>query len=1165
MREIKRNDLFRMAAHEKGTEELIAAVSSGRSCRLNVTGPSEEMKVFLWACTSELSGKSAVIVLSDELAVRKVESGLLELGTENVSVFSQREYNLIEAEASGREAEFKRLAFLDSLLSGKKGIYLVTAGAALSRLMPPGDFRRLTVTVKTGMDTGPEDLCMKLLAAGYERTHTTDAPGLFSRRGDIVDVVLPEETLLAPSERSGIRISFFGDEADAVKRFSLDSQRTLGMISEARIYPAREVLISDDNREAVADSVERCGTAASESVCLHDCERIRSGLEFPGTDRYIHLIYTVSSDVFGYMPEDRTFLVLDEMQRIRDRMDSRLADFYEGYKSLLEKGKILPCTEEILYKPHEILKAADSYKRILHFSFIASSGSGIPSAGALRITGRDCPSWRGNESHLAADLADYIRQGIKPVLATDNTDREEKITALLTEKGIFPDILRMPLRDGFEYPGAGFILIGESRIFGSSKKKTVRHREKGIRIDLFSDLKPGEAVVHDVHGIGRYCGLKQVESGGMVRDYLKIEYLGGDSLYISTDNLDQIQKYVGSEGRQPKLSKLGGQEWNRLKEKARSSIKELATDLVKLYAERMALRGYSFSPDTVWQHEFEDSFTYELTSDQERSTREIKEDMESEKVMDRLLCGDVGFGKTEVAFRAVFKCVMDGKQAAILVPTTVLANQHYETLTERLKDFPVKSGLLSRFAADASVRETKKQLAGGSMEIVIGTHMLLSEGVRFKDLGLLVIDEEQRFGVDHKEKLKDLFPAVDVLTLTATPIPRTLHMSMSGIRDISVLEEPPPDRRAVQTYVMEYDKGIVAEAMLREISRKGQVFYLFNNTSKISEKAAEIEKMLPGARVAAAHGKMRERELEQIISDFIRDEYDILVCTTIIESGIDMPNVNTIIVENAERFGLAQLYQLKGRVGRSGRQAYAYITYDHNKILTEVAEKRLAAIRDFTELGSGFKIALRDLEVRGAGNLLGAEQHGHMDSVGYDLYCRMLDEEISIRSGKAAEPSYEAVVEIQIDAYIPSSYVSDEAERMDMYRKIAGISGREAYFDVLDEIEDRYGDIPENVMTLSKISYIRNAAAKAGFSRIWVKGEAVVLTYREGCAPDMQKLSLVLNSKAYKGRVLFNAGTKPYLVLRGAAVTVQDVPDQVSEVLAVLTGDLQEAEAKKAI
>lgn len=1148
MHEISCNDLLSIASNDPQYKKLLDHIEADNRQHINVNGPPDPLKNFIWSALCRDTGKNAVIIVSDELRARAVQSGLRNFSNENTLIFRQREYNLIDADASSRDAEFERLTALSGLAAGNKGIYIVTAGASLSRLMPPRLFDSLTMHIRTGMDQDPDLLCQGLLAAGYERVKITDAPGQFARRGDIVDIVLPCEIRLSPSERTGIRVSFFGDETDSLKRFDLSSQRSIEMLQDISIYPAREVLIPQEETKAISSEVMVSSGNMADAIRHHDSERISQGIHFSGVDRYIPLIYSEAATVFDYVQPDRFFIVIDEISRVKDRMDARLADFYEGFKNLLEKSKILPCSENILFRPSEIFIHLEKQAGLIHFAYLLSSGNGLPGAKEIKIAGRESGTWRGHENRLAEDIGEFIRTGLRPVISAGNAERQQKLSTMLAQQDVFPEFVNLPVKTGFDYSGAGMVLIGEEQIFGAQRSVKKKH-SKGISIDLFSDLKTGDPVVHELHGIGRYCGLSSVESGGMRRDYLKIEYAAGDSLYISTDNLDQIQKYVGSEGREPKLSKLGGQDWYKLKEKAHSSIKTLATNLIKLYAERMAIQGFRFSPDTVWQREFEDSFMYEDTSDQERSTREIKEDMESSKVMDRLLCGDVGFGKTEVAFRAVFKCIMDGKQAAILVPTTVLAQQHYETLTARLKDFPVKVGLLSRFASDAMIKETRRKLATGELEIVIGTHRILSEDVRFKNPGLLVIDEEQRFGVDHKEKLKDLFPSVDVLTLTATPIPRTLHMSMSGIRDISVLEEPPPDRRPVQTYVIEYDEGIVAEAMLREISRRGQIFYLFNNTSRMPDKVAEIEKMLPGARVVYAHGKMKEKELEDVIDEFVHGHADILVCTTIIESGIDMPNVNTIIVENAERFGLSQLYQLKGRVGRSDRQAYAYITYRHDKVLTEIAEKRLSAIRDFTELGSGFKIALRDLEVRGAGNLLGAEQHGNLDSIGYDLYCRMLEEEIASQSGKQKEKTQGAVVEIDIDAYIPAGFVPDEGERMDMYRRIAQITDMQVYMDVIDEITDRYGEAPSNVITLARISFIRNFAGRCGFSRVWIKGDSVVLTYRDGFKPDMEALANAINSVEHKGQILFNAGTKPYVVIRHAAKDISKTPANVFKAL----------------
>ena len=801
---------------------------------------------------------------------------------------------------------------------------------------------------------------------------------------------------------------------------------------------------------------------------------------------------------------------------------------------------MLPVTAGVSFRGADAMIRIDRIARkglAVSLCSIGSSGNGLPGGAEVAIPGRASEHYRGQVDKLAAVAKDRSARGLRTWIFAGSPTRAARLSEELAAAGADAGrvtVLDRTLTLGFESPGAGMLCIGGHDVFGADRPRR-RRRHAGMKIDLFSDLSPGDLVVHEAHGIGRYEGLTSLEASGAKRDYLKIAYGGEDTLFIPMEALDQIQKYVGAEGRVPKLSKLGGKEWEKLKDRARESVKKLAADLVKLYAERAAVKGHPFAPDTVWQREFEENFPFEETEDQLRSIEEIKRDMESEKVMDRILCGDVGFGKTEVAFRAIFKCVTDGKQAAMLAPTTVLTQQHYENLVRRLEGFPVKVGLLSRFATETHQKEALRGARTGAVDVVVGTHRLLSKDVQFKDLGLLVVDEEQRFGVDHKEALKVIRPDVDVLTLTATPIPRTLHMSLSGIRDISVLEEPPHDRMPVQTYVMEFDEEIVTEAMLREITRRGQVFYLFNDTRRIADKAAEIARHLPGARVVYAHGKMGERELEDVISAFTRDEYDILVCTTIIESGIDMPNVNTIVVEDADRLGLAQLYQLRGRVGRSDRQAYAYVTYRRDKVLTEQSEKRLSAIRDFTELGAGFKIALRDLEVRGAGNLLGAEQHGHLDAVGYDLYCRMLEEAILEEKGETKAVTAQAAVDLAIDAYLPTAYVPDEGQRMDMYRRIATISTAEERSDVLDELEDRYGDLPSQAGTLADIAYVRAAAGRLGFSRVSQNAGGVLLAFAESRKPDMGMLSKAMNLPAFKGRLLFNAGTKPYLLFRGAA------------------------------
>lgn len=1149
MTEVSLNDLFDLAKKESAFANIIHAIKNDNKVSINVVGPTQSQKTFLWSALANIYEKNIVLLVSDELRARALKDGFEQFGFTNTHVFRQRELNLYDAYASSREIELQRLATLYEMISDSPGIFIITGGGALSILMKRKVFCEYIIKIGLNETYDLDKLCEELLAMGYERMKTTDAPGQFARRGDIVDIVLPSEINEPDSQRTGIRISFFGEGIDSIKRYDLNTQRSIEMLDAIEIYPSREIIYSPENSDDIARKIEKLHGAKDNFA--HDIDRIRSNTFFPGIDRYIPIIFENRTSPLDYFNSYDTIFVIDEIARVQERMETYITGFLQTFEFIKQKGNALSIFEKLTLGPSEVLGCLDKKNYLLHFANLGVSGNGLPKSREVKITGRDVDIRRGNEKLLAEDIVSYTNEGITPFIAVSSSDRQERLKLVLSEYSAFPNFINFPIKTGFEYLGAGFVLIGEGQIFGIRQKRIKRHG-KGMTIDLFSDLQAGDLVVHDLHGIGKYLGLTSIENKSGTRDYLKIMYLKGDLLYISMDNLDQIQKYVGSGGREPTLSRLGGQEWNRLKDNARSSIKALATDLVKLYAERMAIKGHVFSPDTIWQKEFEESFVFQETADQERSIEEIKQDMESSKVMDRLLCGDVGFGKTEVAFRAMFKCVMDGKQAAMLVPTTVLAQQHFDTLNERLKDFPVEVGILSRFESSSDIKASIKRIKEGKIDIVIGTHRILSKDINFKNLGLLVIDEEQRFGVDHKEKLKENFPKVDVLTLTATPIPRTLQMSMSGIRDISILEEAPPDRRPVQTYVMEYDSQIISEAMIREISRKGQVFYLFNNTSRIYAKAAEIEDMIPGARVGIAHGQMRERTLEKIIEEFLNKEYDVLVCTTIIESGVDMPNVNTIIIENAHNFGLSQLYQLKGRVGRSDRQAYAYITYMQDKIITETAEKRLTAIRDYTELGSGFKIALKDLEVRGAGNLLGGQQHGNLDAIGYDLYCRMLEEEIANQSGTAKEKTKEAVIELNIDAYIPEKFLSLEAERMDMYRRIGDIKDMETYMDVLDEITDRFGEPPENVITLARISFIRNVAGRAGFSRIWVKGDSVLMSYEDGAKPDMESLSKLINHPKYKGRILFNAGNKPYITIRKAGVVSKEIPEKLFDLLQII-------------
>ncbi len=1145
--------------HDRDYVRLLDACQAPEARPISISGPTDSQKLWLMLALLEPSGRRPCLLVSDELRARSAAADIQALTGKTVCIFRPREINLEDADAVSREQERQRLSILASLNQPDIAALIVPASAAQQKLMPVSRFRSHCITVAVGESIDLDQLCERLVSLGYERMRQVDGAGQYARRGDIIDIV--PASFSDETTTSGLRLSFFDTELDALKRFDLETQRSDEMLRQAVIPPAHEVIQDADEqlrlsevisglavdavrRLAVQEST-RSAAATLDDLLRRDANRLREQMIFSGLDRWLHRVYPEAASVLDYAEDAGLQLFIDEPMRVRQRFDAAQAEFFERIRAMLEKGQILGESTEILWRGEDIAQRIRKIPGVISLAQIAAAGNLLPGSLQISLRGQSAERWRGREQAMAQRIRDWQDQRGETILFCGSEERVARMRGWLREQNLQIRLSEAGFREGFVWPAAGLMVIGMQDFFGSDRKARRRRTSHGLKIDLFSDLVPGEMVVHEAHGIGRYMGLVNLETNGMRRDYLHIQYSGDDALYLPMESLDQIQKYVGTDGRQPKLSRLGGQEWNRLKERARSSIRKLATDLVRLYAQRMAVKGHVFAADTVWQQEFEESFPYEETDDQIRAIQEIKTDMESEKVMDRLLCGDVGFGKTEVAFRAMFKCVMDGRQAILLAPTTVLAMQHYDNFKRRVADYPVEIGLLSRFAPESLQKKTLAGLQQGTVDVLIGTHRIFSKDVHIRNLGLLVVDEEQRFGVDHKEMIKAISPGVDVLTLTATPIPRTLHMAMSGIRDISVLEEPPHDRRPVQTYVMEFDQDIVNEAMLREISRHGQVFYLYNDTRRIIEKARSIETMLPGARVIYAHGKMGARRLEEVIGGFIAGEADILVCTTIIESGIDMPNVNTIIVENADHFGLAQLYQLRGRVGRSDRQAYAYVTYRRDRVLTEIAEKRLSAIRDFTELGSGFKIALRDLEVRGAGNLLGAEQHGQLEAIGYDLYCRMLEDTIREIRGEAAPVKINTVIELEVDAYLPPSYIPDEGERMDMYRRIADLSTLKDHQDLLDEWLDRYGEPPAQAVILADIAYIRAAAGRQGFSRIEQQHQHIRLNYDADYQPDMNGLSKILSDSAFRGRILFNAGTRPYLVYRMAASRRDQIASQL--------------------
>jgi len=883
---------------------------------------------------------------------------------------------------------------------------------------------------------------------------------------------------------------------------------------------------------------------------------------FPGMDRYISYIIPEPSDITEYAG-DGAVVFMDEPARIRQRIENVLLEHQEICKGLMEKGQILPKSLDINFDFESTDKKLEKNKTV-NLVTIPSENKRLREGKSYTIPSKLMNSYQGHMELFIDDIKHWKEKGTRILVLSGTRGRGERLCDTLRSKDIESvysenqDIDIMPgqvvitrgsLNKGFEYPSIGFTVVSDKEAFGLDRRlKKTTARKQGDKIKAFSDLRIGDYVVHQSHGIGQYVGIQTLVVDSVKRDYLKIKYQEGDHLYIPTNQLDLIQKYIGSEGKIPKLNKLGGNDWAKTKKRVKESLKELAGELVKLYAQRQSVKGFAFSKDMVWQKQFEEMFPYEETDDQLRCIEEIKTDMEMEKPMDRLLCGDVGYGKTEVALRAAFKAIMDGKQVAYLVPTTVLASQHYSNFKERVKDFPVTVEVISRFRSQAEQRRILKDVRAGNVDILIGTHRLLQKDIQFKDLGLLIVDEEQRFGVSHKEKLKNLKANIDVLTLTATPIPRTLHMSLVGIRDISVLEDPPEERYPVQTYVIEYNPDIIRDAITRELSRKGQVFYLYNRVRSIQLVASELQALVPDARIAVAHGQMDENQLEDVMDSFLNGEYDILVCTTIIESGLDMPNVNTIIVEDADKMGLSQLYQLRGRVGRSNRLAYAYITYKKDKVLSEVAEKRLQAIKEFTEFGSGFKIAMRDLEIRGAGNLLGPEQHGHMESVGYDMYCKLLDEAVKELTGEArADEETEMTVDINVSAYIDDEYINAENQKIEMYKKIASIQDEQDVLDVEDELIDRYGDLPKPVKNLIQVAHLKILSKACGFISLQEKGDSVIFYCKDNSAVKLEVLGKLMDK--YKRKLMFTASNTPYITFKTTGTSRDNLLDNIKILL----------------
>ncbi|HZG87557.1 transcription-repair coupling factor [Paenibacillus sp.] len=1076
--------------------------------------------VFIAALQAELQ-RPIVVMTHNMFSAQKLIEDLEEcVPPGELLTYPANESIATEAAVSSPELVSQRIETMYRLANGFRGVLVVPFAGVRRLLVPKETFRDASVTAAVG-DTMPIDALLERLAElGYERVERVEGRGEMSVRGGIVDVFpsAVAETKAAAGDFA-IRIEWFDDEIDSIRLFDPVDQRSKEKLDRVTLLPCRELFAEPRRFAAAAHAAEELLEQQLQKTTDRtvkdklrdeigsDLVKLREGAQFTGIYKYVALLYPERQTLLDYLPKD-ALLVVDEPNRLLETTKQLERDEAEWTTHLLQEGKTIPSFA--LSKSYESLFFHKPFQTVYLSLFLRQIPNTQPQ-NIVNVICRAMQQFHGQMNVLKAEVERWSKSKTTVMMLAGSKDRMDRMKRVLADYGIDEQtMIEGNLQSGFELPSVHLVVITEGEMF-SAKQRKVRKVERKIenaeRIKSYTELKVGDYVVHVNHGIGKYVGIGTIEIDGVHKDYLHILYAGGDKLSVPIEQIDMVQKYIGAEeGKEPKIYKLGGGDWTKAKSKARSAVKDIADELIKLYAARQATPGHAFGKDTPYQQEFEAMFPYDETSDQLRAIDEIKKDMERPRPMDRLLCGDVGYGKTEVAIRAAFKAAMDGKQVAVLVPTTILAQQHYETFRERFGGFPFNIGVLSRFRSKKEQNETIKGIAAGTVDVVIGTHRLLSQDVKFKELGLLIIDEEQRFGVTHKEKLKRLRLNVDVLTLTATPIPRTLHMSMLGVRDLSVIETPPENRFPVQTYVVEYSGALVRDAIERELARGGQVYYLYNRVQGIQQMADSIHALVPEARVVAAHGQMSEQELEKTILDFLDGEYDVLVSTSIIETGVDIPNVNTLIVHDADKMGLSQLYQLRGRVGRSNRIAYAYFTYQRDKVLNEVAEKRLQAIKEFTELGSGFKIAMRDLAIRGAGNLLGGEQHGFIASVGFDLYSQMLAEEIEQRkleldgeAGEAVERAPKPVttqIELTLDAYLPGEYIYDSAQKIEVYKKVAAIRSFAEENELADELTDRFGDMPLPVQTLLAVARLKVYGAEYGIESIAAKGDDLVLTFQ---------------------------------------------------------------------
>ena len=1132
------NSLVKIIPNVKKYKSYINDVKSNISPMM-ISGLTDSGKVHLAYSTHFYAEKPICIITYNEIQAKKLLKDL-EYFEEKVEFFPKKEVFAFDYLTESKDNLFERIDILNNVINKKSQIIVTTIEAVIQPMIEKRILYKNLIKLKVGQEYNLENLKETLVKLGYERYDMIEGKGQFSIRGGIVDI--------ATNSKNGVRIEFWGDEIDSIRKFNILTQRSTDMINEISILPAFEYIL-EKNVEEVCKKIEESQYASVlEEIINDDIEQMKSGNYVSKIDKYFKLFYSKKQTFLDYL-EDDFIILLDEASKIKARTENIIKDNETIIKGLVEKKKIPIQIIQEYFNYSDIIEKTKE-KQTIYLENKEIGFNDIQSMHAKRngysFSYREVNFFRGSMDLLLEELQKANKKSKQTVVLCGNFENANNFSKLLDErkikfsldekleKKIVPGVVVLTsgtISTGFESFDLNLLVISAIELFSSKEKRKSRLSQSfkdGEKV-IFTDLKIGDYVVHKTHGIGEYIGVNTIKADGVTKDYIKVKYKDNDILYVPTSSLDNIRKYIGSGSGSPKINRLGSKDWENTKTRVKNNLREVARDLIELYAKREHTQGYSFSPDTVWQNEFEESFPYVETDDQIRCIEEVKKDMESSKPMDRLLCGDVGYGKTEVAIRAAFKACMDQKQVAYLVPTTILANQQYESFKQRMEKFPIRVELLNRFKTKKQQEMIVKKLGKGEIDVIIGTHRILSKDVKFKNLGFLIIDEEHRFGVKDKEKIKQLKTNVDVLTMTATPIPRTLHMSILGIRDMSVIYEPPQNRKPVQTYVLEYDDEIVREAIIKEIEHDGQVFYMFNKVEGIERKASMLQNLVPEAKIGIAHGKMSGRQLEEIMQDFIDKKINLLVCTTILESGIDIPNANSIIVENADRLGLAQLYQIRGRVGRSDKQAYAYIMYKKDKLLSEVADQRLKAIKEFTEFGSGFKIAMRDLEIRGAGSILGELQHGHMEQVGYDMYCKLLDEVINEMKGIVVQEEIDVQLEINVSSYIPDEFIEDSNQKIEVYQDIALCRNEEEIKDIIDSIIDRYGNMPKEINNLIEIARIRNLAREKNIIKISQKTDKLIFYFDEKSFNFEVVDNLI---KKYGMQIKFSPAKNPYITYK---------------------------------